>query len=381
MSKILILGPISEFGGRESMTRFLYQIFDDLYKVSIFSTTVVSDQSIAFEKVPAQNFTSIGKEITKRYPLISLTGYLVKKYHSRKPPHYFFLKNGLTRSLVDFDKIYRKIIIDITKDFDLLFYSGEICDKWISLLSAQTSSKKQLFIRVTGMVKVKQISKTLSKDIHFIVHSPENFDALRTQGFEKVTYIEQSTRLEQQLLNLPLQHKDPPVYGYVGRLSSEKGILELLEAAYQLKLPLKIAGDGPLIDQVKAFVSKYDQFEYKGNLDDDGLVQFYQETDVNIISSFHEGGPIVGVEMMAAGNLIISTKVGAMEKRLSNTKNQFFLEHQALKESLKNNVQKINELSSKEHTALKQELRNTYLENSSIASVRRAFLETIKNNS
>ena len=63
-------------------------------------------------------------------------------------------------------------------------------------------------------------------------------------------------------------------YCYVGRLSEEKGVETLLEAATMLQHELRIAGSGPLYGKLKA---KYDSWPQNplssGQLDSDGVWQ------------------------------------------------------------------------------------------------------------
>ena len=54
------------------------------------------------------------------------------------------------------------------------------------------------------------------------------------------------------------------------------------------------------------------------------LSKFYKTFDVLVIPSYEESGPLVGLEAMAAGRLIMSTEVGAMPERLQGTENKFW---------------------------------------------------------
>ena len=54
--------------------------------------------------------------------------------------------------------------------------------------------------------------------------------------------------------------------------------------------------------------------------------EFYGSIDVFVVSSREEGGPITGVEAMAAGLPIITTPVGAMPERLRNGEEAVFVD-------------------------------------------------------
>lgn len=377
MKKILLIGPISESGGREVMTKFLYNAFKQFYDVSIFSTIMVSRESIAFKNVPSSSFKSIWEQIAAHHKILSVIGHFVKLFFSRKEPHYFFLNNKLTKPYFNFERILKKTLVRSIQDVDHLLYSGELNDKWLGLIIDYCSNhKKQLTIRVTGKIEMP-LKENLFKEVSLIVHSKENYQILQDLNLKNIIYINQSTNLESELLKIPLTVNDDFKYGYVGRLSSEKGILELLNASKELGLSLQIAGDGPLKNDVFKLVSENSCHLFLGNLETKELLQFYKDVDVIIISSFNEGGPIVGIEAMAAGKLIISTKVGAMPERLKNTQNEFFIEQNSLISSLKQSINDLNALSFEEKLKIKSQTREKYIQSSSLEKVKQSFLKAI----
>ena len=94
---------------------------------------------------------------------------------------------------------------------------------------------------------------------------------------------------------------EPPHALYLGRLSAEKGVLELAEAARGL--PLVVVGDGPLrarLSQALGFVSPA---EVGGFLDRAALV---------VCPSRREGYGIVARQAMAHGRPVVATAVGGL---------------------------------------------------------------------
>lgn len=109
--------------------------------------------------------------------------------------------------------------------------------------------------------------------------------------------------------------------GSISRLSEEKDISTLL-TAFKLALPLCpelrlcLAGTGPeqgVLEKLAGDLEIVPKVEFLGHVDQ---VRFFSQIDVVAITSLQEGGPIVGVEAMAAGAAIISTPVGAMRERI-----------------------------------------------------------------
>jgi glycosyltransferase involved in cell wall biosynthesis len=93
----------------------------------------------------------------------------------------------------------------------------------------------------------------------------------------------------------------PPHLLYVGRLSEEKGIRDLAEAA--AGLPLVVVGDGPLrglLPQAVGFVAH------------DDLGPYYQRAAVVVVPSRREGYGVAAREGMAYGRAVVATAVGGL---------------------------------------------------------------------
>jgi glycosyltransferase involved in cell wall biosynthesis len=94
---------------------------------------------------------------------------------------------------------------------------------------------------------------------------------------------------------------EPPGVLFAGRLSREKGILELLAAADGM--PLTIAGDGPLRDRVPGAL---------GFIPHERLGGFYERAAVVAVPSHREGFGVVCAEAMAHGRPVVASAVGGL---------------------------------------------------------------------
>jgi glycosyltransferase involved in cell wall biosynthesis len=94
----------------------------------------------------------------------------------------------------------------------------------------------------------------------------------------------------------------PPEVLFAGRLSTEKGILDLL-AAVDGDMRLVIAGDGPLRDQVPGAL---------GFVPHDKLGPLYDRAAVVAVPSHREGFGVVCAEAMAHGRAVVAAAVGGL---------------------------------------------------------------------
>jgi glycosyltransferase involved in cell wall biosynthesis len=95
--------------------------------------------------------------------------------------------------------------------------------------------------------------------------------------------------------------QDPPFVLFAGRLSPEKGVLELVEAADGI--PLVVVGDGPLRPRVPGA---------RGFVPHEELVELYGRAAVVAVPSFREGFGVVCAEAMAHGRPVVASAVGGL---------------------------------------------------------------------
>jgi glycosyltransferase involved in cell wall biosynthesis len=98
------------------------------------------------------------------------------------------------------------------------------------------------------------------------------------------------------------QEAKPPEVLFAGRLSAEKGILDLVAAADN-GMKLTIAGDGPLRDRVPGAL---------GFVSHDQLGPLYDRAAVVAVPSHREGFGVVCAEAMAHGRPVVAGAVGGL---------------------------------------------------------------------
>jgi glycosyltransferase involved in cell wall biosynthesis len=97
------------------------------------------------------------------------------------------------------------------------------------------------------------------------------------------------------------EEAEPPEVLFAGRLSAEKGILELVEAANGMNLV--VAGDGPLRDHVPGA---------RGFVPHHALGPLYERAAVVACPSHREGFGVVCAEAMAYGRPVVASAVGGL---------------------------------------------------------------------
>jgi glycosyltransferase involved in cell wall biosynthesis len=101
---------------------------------------------------------------------------------------------------------------------------------------------------------------------------------------------------------------------FVGRLSPEKGIATLLSAweRFQLAMPLRIVGDGPLAREVAVAASRLTNVEWLGRQSKERVLALYKKAAFLILPSiWYEGFPMVIAESFAAGLPVVASNLGA----------------------------------------------------------------------
>ena len=96
-------------------------------------------------------------------------------------------------------------------------------------------------------------------------------------------------------------------YVYLGRLSKEKGIEELLKVAEQLPYKLYIAGRGPLEDILKQKYSS-DNIKFVGHLSAEKIIKLFKKVQFSVIPSIcYENNPLSAIESLCCGTPVSYT--------------------------------------------------------------------------
>lgn len=173
--------------------------------------------------------------------------------------------------------------------------------------------------------------------------------------------------------NFVLKSKDesPIQLLFVGRFASNKGIDLLLKVAEELnnegyadKILYKLAGKGPLWEQLKQKY-KLSNVEYLGFVSDEQLVELYSASHAFVLPTLFEGMPTVVHEAMTYSLPIIVSDVGATAEQVDE-ENGYLLprnDKKALKEAIIDFVNKSHEVRNKMGEASLQRVKTKFLWN------------------
>jgi len=105
---------------------------------------------------------------------------------------------------------------------------------------------------------------------------------------------------------------------FVGRLSSEKGLLTLIETWKEFpNEKLKIVGDGTLLGRLEQMVNdeKLSKVEMLGYVENDRVLDLMKNAAFLVFpSQWYEGFPMTIIEAFACGLPVIASRLGAMEE-------------------------------------------------------------------
>lgn len=123
------------------------------------------------------------------------------------------------------------------------------------------------------------------------------------------------------------------VVGYVGRLSAEKGVLNLADAVVTLlrqdaSVRFEFVGDGPLASEM---ISRFeaggvgDRVKMLGRVQWQQVPAYLNNLTLCVLPSYTEGMPNVVLESMACGTPVLSTPVGAVSDIISDSTTGFLM--------------------------------------------------------
>jgi len=214
---------------------------------------------------------------------------LIKKYdivHAQHPISALAMKNVSGKKILSIHGIYAEQVGLLHGKFSSYFSNKYELNalKWADVVTAGSNEAYEYYNK-------------LGSDVSYI---PNGIDI-------KSLHSGIDTRFKKQII-------------FAGRLSKEKGIMTLLEAAKNLpqEINLLIVGNGPEEKTVLDYESSYDNIHYLGYQPKEKTIPLIRGSILLIQPSFAEGISGTLLEAMACKIPIIATNVGGNKELLGN---------------------------------------------------------------
>ena len=194
------------------------------------------------------------------------------------------------------------------------------------ILSLQGKFSEQISLlhgNTAGNISSKLEKNALKWADEITVPSKEMYDEYTKNGF-KVTYVPNAINIGSFPKDKDRLFKKQLVYA--GRLSEEKGILDLLQIAEKLSedIHLIIVGSGPEESKVEEATKKFSNIHYLGYQSKENTIKLIRGSDILIQPSIMEGGTSSTLlEAMACHTPIIATSVGGNKETIIHMKTAY----------------------------------------------------------
>jgi len=248
-------------------------------------------------------------------------------------------------------EISRKLAGDARNvDFYVFFIGGE--SALLPMLTAKLLGKKVALTLVGNPLKVAEVTKdTLDKTLKplrkikfmlnlmlsnkIIVYSHNIIKERRLEKYRSKLSIAHEHFLDLNLFNIRKKIEERKnLVGYIGRLSEEKGILNLVGAIpFVLKKRVKtrflICGEGSLASKIREIVKingLEQNVQFSGWVPHSAVPRYLNELKLFVLPSFTEGLPNILLEAMACGTPVLATPVGTMSEVIRDRETGFLLE-------------------------------------------------------
>lgn len=217
----------------------------------------------------------------------------------------------------------------VTKKYlkkSMVYKTNQTDGSWSAVLAKKLYKKKLLYRTGYTMSQLENSLKRFSylsrKFIEiFEAFSYRNADFSLVASRHNLEYVQDKYSLDmnkisinynfidhQQFYDTDVEREEKVVF--VGRLSDEKNIFNLIKALEGLELPLEIYGSGPLEDELTRLVNQQDlSVKFMGNIANNQLPEVLNKAKYFALVSSHEGMPKALIEGMACGCVCIGTNV------------------------------------------------------------------------
>lgn len=378
----LLLSPVNQYGGVNLDVGFIAHIISEQHRVKVISLGRYYDDASVFYFDKNLSYTSVDRELYRSSRLLRWCSQVTSVLKPMPIPNHHRLDNRLSRKLAHLDTARKQLIEKAITSCDRLVLCAQLTAPYMQF-AIETASRHNIAVlfRTTGQIIASQLTPAnavwLSKVSRFIHHSQKNKDKV-AQYLPQAKHhlIDQNAYDQERFLQLPVLDQKVTRFYSIGRLSPLKRNLQIIEAFLAVQhthLSLHIYGDGEQQAALKTAAAGSRHIHFHGAIAFDEIHQAHGANDCLIIASRLEAGPYTGVEAMASGRMLISSRVGAMESRLPDY--PYFYE--GTHEHLVQQIQEVSALSQEAVVQWSKKLRQRYLQAYSENAIRDQYREVL----
>ncbi len=324
------------------------------HKVSIFSMqhpqNIDSEYSKYFvsyinydEEIKNVNISSAVKVLNRTIYSKEAKEKVEKLIKDERPDiaHLQNIHHHITPSIFYVFKKYNIPIVWTLHDYTLIcpntsFIShGKICEKcrkrkyfWPSIVRCKKDS-----FGASSMAAFEAIFHSIMKVDNLIDFFITPSDFLHSKFLEYGINSDKLVRLNHfPIFNCSREKQAPDdFYLYVGRLSEEKGIKTLIDAALRVNSgKLKVVGSGPMLEELITYTKAKDKnkiVEFLGHKDREELIKLYKICKFIVVpSEWYEISGLIIFEAFAYGKPAIGSKIGGIKELIKDTERGILFE-------------------------------------------------------
>lgn len=381
--KILIIGPIGDRGGREVEAGFFAETLARVgYDVNVCSTSNITSNSQLCDHLSWDKVDSVNLSIFRRKKIYRFLAYVAWLKNRKEAEPVVYTANLLSKRLLNYYDEVEIVINQQVARNDLIIFMGQISSSYVRLIvNAVEREKKRIIFRTTGTISMYQkIPQYFEKVDLFLHHSKHNHSKKLAEVTSDFKTLDQTALNEDSLLHISLREMKVRNFIMIGEVSRHKGVdvvLQFFSANADAEDKLLVLGEGDLKADLQEKYKKEENIVFGGHVQHYQLSKYIEAAQCLIIASEAETGPLIGIEAMASGLLILSTRVGAMEERLEQTLNDFWFQRDDLK-SFEIQFEKIRSLKGKDVKTIAESTRKKYIENYSNKNVAQELSELVR---
>lgn len=326
MKRILLLSPINKWGGANIEAGFIAEFYaNDQHEIFVLSSAQYFEDCSIFKFIDRKHFDSIDRLVVSKHRWLRSFLRVLAFIKPLASPDHHRLDNKWVKLIFPISSYRLGILIDNIKGYDVVLMVNQLTGSYVKdITSIASKYNKKLILRVSGQVNQHKMFTPeniswLKKIDCFIYHSKTNQNIVKRylpDNHHRI--IDQCVVDEDRYRSKKKLDKCQHFYT-MARLDKLKRIDLIIKAIRDIPhqdIRLDIYGDGKQRDYLKSLAKDDNRINIHDFVPIDDVYKIHEGHDCLIISSLKEAGPYTGLEAMAAGNLIITNRVGAMEDRL-----------------------------------------------------------------